>query len=254
MKDKDIVLSGRLAMLAGMVTVGNRVADVGCDHGFLPIYLVQSGISPGAIAMDVRVGPLSAAERHIEDRGLGKYIETRLSDGFRSLEPGEVDTAICAGMGGNLMERIIRESEDKVRGLNELILQPQSEIGAFRRFLRTGGYAVTSEEMASENGKYYFAMRVQPTLKMIEDMDELKKEFGVDNAPSPERLIRLCDMFGRDLLKRRHPLLRQYLEKRNEMLNNIKRNLEQGETGRSRSRLAQIEGELEDVRLALKLF
>ena len=86
---------------------------MGCDHGWVSVYLVQQGISPRVLAMDVRRGPLSRAQQHIRQRGLEAYIETRLSDGVAALEAGEADTVLCAGMGGRLMQRILEEGREK---------------------------------------------------------------------------------------------------------------------------------------------
>ena len=102
-------LSKRLSAVAGLVTRGNRLVDVGCDHGYLPVYLYLNHMIPSAIAMDVRPGPLSRAEEHIAQYGLGEYIETRLSDGLAALGTDEGDTLVIAGMGGPLMERILTE-------------------------------------------------------------------------------------------------------------------------------------------------
>ena len=82
---KNVQLSDRLRAVASLVTPGSRIADVGCDHGYIPIYLYLEGRIPGAIAMDVNRGPLLRAEEHIMEYGLGKYIETRLSDGVKAL-------------------------------------------------------------------------------------------------------------------------------------------------------------------------
>ena len=153
MKGGQVTLSRRLQMLADMVTPGNRVADVGCDHGFLSVFLVQRRISPHVLAMDVRKGPLAAAAGHVEECGLGAYIETRLSDGLLNLAAGEADTLVCAGMGGRLMQRILAESMEKAGGLKELILQPQSELGAFRRFLRREGFRIVGEDAVCEDRK-----------------------------------------------------------------------------------------------------
>lgn len=158
-QERGIVLSGRLQMLADMVTPGNIPADVGCDHGFLSIYLVEEGICPRAVAMDVREGPLLAAEKHVRESGLGDYISLRLSDGLAECRAGEADTLICAGMGGRLMERILTEGMEKAAGMKELILQPQSELAQFRAFLRKAGFSVVREEAVLEEGKFYFAMK-----------------------------------------------------------------------------------------------
>ena len=117
-----------------MVTAGNVVCDVGCDHGFVPIYLVQQGISPRVLAMDLREGPLRAAREHVAVYGLESRIETRLSDGLHNYEKGEADTLVCAGMGGGLMMRILAKDREKTASFRELVLQPQSEIEKFRRF------------------------------------------------------------------------------------------------------------------------
>lgn len=229
-------------MLANMVTLGNRVADVGCDHGFLSVYLVREGISPRVIAMDVRSGPLSAAREHIGASGLGSYIETRLSDGLQELRPGETDAVVCAGMGGRLMARILEESLEKARGMRELILQPQSQIKEFRQFLRGAGFQVTAEDMVREDGTYYVAMRAVPG----------EAERGLDERTGFDRA--LCDRFGEILLSRRHPLLGRYLLEREKLLEKLTAALAERDGERIRKRFLELQEELDDVRRALALF
>ena len=128
--------------MAALVSPGLVLADVGCDHGYIPIYLIQKGQIPRAIAMDINQGPLLRAREHIREWGLEDYIETRLSDGVEALKPGEAQCLVIAGMGGPLMEKILTQGENVVKDMKELILQPQSEISHFRRFLAENGYAV----------------------------------------------------------------------------------------------------------------
>ena len=97
-------LSLRLSAIADLVTEGNRLVDVGCDHGYLPVYLIFEKKIPQAIAADVGKGPLSRAREHIHQYGLDNYIETRLSDGLKEIGKEEGDTLVIAGMGGPLME------------------------------------------------------------------------------------------------------------------------------------------------------
>ena len=104
-------LSERMKAVAALVSPGSRVVDVGCDHGYLPIYLVMNKRIPSAVAMDVKSGPLSRAQENIKAHGLDTYIETRLSDGLKNLKKGEGDALIIAGMGGPLMEKILEEGK-----------------------------------------------------------------------------------------------------------------------------------------------
>ena len=105
----EVKLSKRLERIASFVQPGSRVADIGTDHGYVPIWLVQKGVCPSALAMDVRKGPLERAEEHVEEVGLSGKIELRLSDGLAKLKAGEADTVVIAGMGGKLTCRILEQ-------------------------------------------------------------------------------------------------------------------------------------------------
>ncbi len=148
-------ISNRLKTVADMVPEGSKIADVGTDHGFVPIYLALSHRIEHAIAMDVRKGPLERATTHVKEYGLNDVIETRLSDGLEKLDQGEADTMICAGMGGPLMQRILESNPPRRFGLKTLVLEPQSEIMNFRIFLRENGYEIKKEDFLLEDGKYY---------------------------------------------------------------------------------------------------
>ena len=129
-------LSDRLQAVANMVTPGNKVADVGCDHAYISIYLVKNKISDKVIAMDVNQGPLNIARTNISKEGFSDKIETRLSNGLLKLSPNEADSIIIAGMGGGLTCKILQEGIDKLDGVKELILQPQSELDLVRKLLK----------------------------------------------------------------------------------------------------------------------
>ena len=119
----------KIQAVADLVTAHYKLADIGTDHAYIPIYLTQQKKITEAVALDVNEGPLQRAEEHIRENGLEAEIETRLSNGFQALQPGEVQSAVIAGMGGGLVIRILTEGEEVVRKLEECILQPQSEIG-----------------------------------------------------------------------------------------------------------------------------
>ncbi len=239
-------MSERLRALSEMVTPGRVVADVGCDHGFLAIYLVQQGISPRVIASDVRQGPLGAARAHVQEWGLSSYIETRLSDGLSGYLPGEAETLVCAGMGGRLVQRILTDSPDVVAGFRELILQPQSELWQFRCFMRERGLFVADEDILCEDGKYYFLFRV----------DLGHKINGLDDKG---KLGRLGDKYGALLLQRRHPVLQEYLEKQLKNCQTVREKLlssqgAQGGNRRLEQSLSENEAEIRDLEAALALY
>lgn len=201
-----IKLSKRLRAIADMVTEGYRVADIGTDHGYIPIYLIQSGKIPCALAMDVNQGPLERAKEHIFRMGLEDRIEVRLSDGFSALERDEADSAVVAGMGGALMIRILREGKDRTVDLKELILQPQSEISSVRKEIRRLGFKVRDEEMVKEDGKYYPIMRIVPEEKRC----VFSEEQGTGKINDH---ILIEDMFGPVLLENRHPVLLEWIRR-----------------------------------------
>ena len=108
-------LSKRLQTIISLVEPGEMIADIGTDHGYVPIALVRRGICRKGLAMDVGNGPLERAREHIHAHSMENVIETRLSDGLHMLQPGEADRIVIAGMGGPLMQRILEEGEAAAR-------------------------------------------------------------------------------------------------------------------------------------------
>ena len=186
-------LSKRLQAVARLVTPGSRLADVGTDHGYVPIWLFEQGKILSAIAMDLRKGPLERAREHIQMHGLDAHIETRLSDGLDKLLPGEADSIVIAGMGGMLVVKILSQGQKVLSSVKELILQPQSDLDAVREYLHRTGFVIVKEDMIFEDGKYY------PMMKAVhgENTDDRKIWF----------------LYGRLLRENRHPVLKSYLEK-----------------------------------------
>ena len=119
-------LSKRLQMNVSLVPQGARVADIGCDHGYAAIWLIQNQVAEKMVAMDINEGPIARAKEHIRREGLEKQIECRRSNGMEKLEPGEVDTLMIAGMGGPLMIDILKARPEVLEKVQTLVLQPQS--------------------------------------------------------------------------------------------------------------------------------
>lgn len=151
-----INISERLKCVAGLVNKGARVADIGTDHAYLPIYLVQNEISNKVYACDVRKEPLRRAKLHIDEYGLSDKITTQLCDGLKGINKGDVDTVTICGMGGKLMKNILKAGIDKLGDNTQLVLSAQSELRDFRKYLLETGIDIKSEHMLLEDGKYYF--------------------------------------------------------------------------------------------------
>lgn len=222
-----VKISERLMMAASLVSDGNVLADVGTDHGYVPIYLLQQQRISRAIAMDINRGPLERADEHIKLYGMTDYIETRLSDGVEALCLGEADSILIAGMGGGLVIHILTAGEAVCEAAKELILQPQSELERVRRFLDESGYVLDAEEMVKEEGKYYPMMRVHYE-------PDARKSYGEE-----------CEVFyqyGEILLNKKHPVLLDYLNKeegiQREILNRLQ---EQPATEPIQNRMREVE-------------
>ena len=147
-------LSTRLLACAGFVNKGDRVADIGCDHGYLSIHLLQNGIASSVIASDVAEGPLDSAVRNARKYGVQDNIQFYLSDGVRNI-PRDFDTLICAGMGGDTMIHILESAPWLRSEQYRLILQCQSKRPELRKWLYEHGFAVSRETLA-QDGKFYY--------------------------------------------------------------------------------------------------
>ena len=225
-------LSQRLSSVASMVTAGNCLADVGTDHGYVPIYLYERNVIPHAIAMDVNKGPLERAALHIAESGMKDAIETRLSDGLTALKPGEADSVVIAGMGGPLIIRILSAYPEVTDSLKELILQPQSEIPEVRMWLYEQGYEIIEEHMVFEDGKYY------PMFKAVKN-------------PQAEKLKDLEYKFGKLSVLAEKSVLKAYLVREIANKQTILNKLNEEATEKSRSRAEEIKAilaELEEMR------
>lgn len=239
-----VKLSERLTSLARMVSCGGTLADVGTDHGYVPIYLMENGQMERAIAMDIGKGPLLRAKEHIRLYGMEDVIETRLSDGVEALEVGEADSILIAGMGGNLILHILESGKDVVNSAKELILQPQSEIDKVRRYLYEHQLVIDQEKMLVEDGKYYTMFHITVGQKEDVNMNALTNE---------EREV--CLHFGYHLLMGADPVLYEYLNKTKLQLEQILSQLEEQEqTIAIETRKEQIKKEYSLIQYAMSIW
>jgi tRNA (adenine22-N1)-methyltransferase len=215
-----------------MVSKGNRLVDVGTDHGYLPIYLVESAHIPSAIALDVNKGPIQRAKEHIKEHKLIEYIDTRLSDGVTALSVNEGDTLVIAGMGGGLVIKIITEGEAVLADFKEFVLQPQSELEQVRKFLVNKCYHIVDENMVLDEGKYY------PMMKVVK---------GIDTSYDKTIFYK----YGKGLLENKNEILKLFLDKELMTYQSILEKLSTNSQENAVSRMNEIKEEIEYIKEAL---
>ena len=272
-------LSIRLKTVAEAVTKGNRVADVGTDHGYVPIYLVKNNLSPAGIAMDVNKGPLEKAQEHIREEKLGGKIATRLGNGLAPLEPGETDTVIIAGMGGDLICKILKAKPEFLIEGKEFILQPQSEWFKIRRLLKEYRYQIEKEWFLKEDGKYYVIIKAEPGWTQPQRMKhkqpsihEYMKEIAdipANQTVAKTEMEGIYEQYGKHLIETKNPVLielEKEIAKKEQIAADLKQsikkmgNIEESEkiSGKDRAniikrqrRYQELQKEIEDMRKAI---
>lgn len=220
-------LSRRLEAIASFVPEGSRIADIGTDHGYIPIHLIQEEKVKHAIAMDVRKGPLLRAQAHIRETGLESCIKVRISDGLSKLEPNEADCVVIAGMGGELMIHIMEEGNKLWESIPYWVLSPQSELDKVRRFLEKREFFIERETMIHEDGKYYTVMGV--TRKPGQIMNDSREIFY---------------RYGKHNLESKDPVFLEYIRKEENQLKKILDSLLNSNTEKAERRMVELKQEL----------
>ena len=227
-----VPVSKRMKKIAEMVSA-KRVADIGCDHGFISIYLIKEKDVDHVFAMDINEGPLKRAYEHVNEYGLTNRIEVIKSDGAKAIKPGEADGAVIAGMGGRLTERIILDSIDVFQKMDEMILSPQSEIDHVRRFLIQNGFDILDEEMVLDESKFYVIIKCSYDASLKRQIDDVQA------------------LYGPVLIEKKHPVLIDYLNERLIKLEDIVKRIDEGteqKSDKKRARTDEVNGEIELIR------
>ncbi len=154
-----IPLSPRLRVCCGFVASGDRVADIGCDHGYLSIHLLQSGVASSVIAADINELPLQSAMGNAEKYGVRDRMTFYLSDGVQNI-PRDFDTLVCAGMGADTMVSILEAAPWLRSRQYRLILQCQSKTPMLRQYLSEHDWRITEETVVRDGRFLYTVMEV----------------------------------------------------------------------------------------------
>lgn len=148
-------MNKRLLAVAELIEDGKGLVDVGTDHGYLPAHLAMNGYRGALYASDIKEGPLAAAKRTAAEAGLSERIRFLLCDGLRLCPPEEIDTIVIAGMGGDMMVKILDEAEWCMDARYRLILQPMTKAEVLRYWLVNNGFSIASETLTEDGGILY---------------------------------------------------------------------------------------------------
>ena len=223
-----MALSKRLEQVATMIPPCQTVADVGTDHGFLAVALIEKEIAGQVIAIDVNRGPLESAKRFVKERRLENHIECRLGDGLAVTTAGEIDCAVICGMGGELMQHIISVGPEL---LQTYVVQPQSHREELKKFLVAQGYGITDEQCLQEGKQYYDIWVVERGVTSV-----------YNSLPSDSILWE----YGAILQEHRSPIWVHHIQRRIETLESIASHMRDASKG-SRD-LGAIQKEIEVLR------
>lgn len=227
-------LSDRLTAIANMIPKNSIVADIGTDHGHLPIFLIKNNISKKVIGSDISKGSLDKIIEYVDGFGLGDKIDTRLGDGLEIIKPYEVDTVVIAGMGGLLIRDILEKDKKITNSVINFILQPMVASKELREYLINNNFDIIKEDLVKEENKYYeiiFAKKGKSFVEkdihyeistlLIKEKHVLLKEFIEYKLSSTEGIIKELENIDTDKSKERYNELINIINEYKEVLREI---------------------------------
>jgi len=184
-------LSMRLERVAAHVPAGAHLADIGSDHGYLPVALMRRGAIVAAVAGEVALTPFRAAERTVRENELEQHITVRLASGLAAIEPGDgITTISICGMGGETIRDILDSGKARLNGQERLVLQPNGGEQPLRQWLMENGYSIVCEELLRENRFFYEIIVAERAAPVIYSAEELYFGPLQMQARSPEFLLK----------------------------------------------------------------
>jgi len=216
-----MALTKRLEKIASYVKKDAIVADVGTDHGYIPIELAKKGIVSKAYAMDINKGPLEKAESNIKAYGVDHMVKVILSDGLTGLDDESVDTVLIAGMGGMLISKILTEGMDQLKGVKRLILSPHLDVDVVRKSVHQLGFSIVEEDMIIDEKQYYNIIVCEKGSELYHSQKDYQ--------------------YGKLLIEHQHPVFISYLEKKLTTITTIIDNMNKLDTAETCSVLERLE-------------
>lgn len=202
-------ISTRLFSVANMVDRCKTMADIGTDHGYIPIFLLKNSICEKAIASDINKGPVERVIKNIKEYGLEKKIQCRQGPGLSTLKPHEAQIVVIAGMGGHLIISILEEEEKIAHNLESIILQPVQHSMILRKYLYENGYKIIDEDLCVDEGKYYEIIKVR-----YDGVKRVLEDIYYEISPF--------------LIEKKHLLLKEYIIKKIQQNDKILVHIDEG--------------------------
>lgn len=227
-------LTKRLEKIASYVQHNSIIADLGTDHGYIPIYLALNNIISKAYAADIGKAPLERAKKNINDYGVEDKVEAILSDGLENLKKKKIDTLIIAGMGGMLIKKILLDGYLKLKEIPNLILSPHLDSKEVRKVVHQLGYLIIQEELILEDNKIY------PIIVCIHGKEHYEKEYEYK--------------YGKVLIDNQDKLLKKYLLEEEKKYKNIYSNIMNEDSPSSifrKNEILELLNEIKEVILCL---
>ena len=182
-------LTDRLLKIASLVSDGKKIADIGTDHGYIPVYLLKEGKVPFAVLADVNKGPRDNAHKEVIQNNLLDKVDLRLGSGIEILEIGEVEEVIIAGMGGILISELLEAKKEVAHNVEKLILQPMQAQEELRYYLLNNGYEILEEVLVREDFRIYEIIVAKYTGKNTIIEDEIYYEVGIKLLENKDSLF-----------------------------------------------------------------
>ncbi len=225
-------LSPRLKAIADMVPKNSIVADIGTDHGYIPVYLIKTGRCKKIIASDINQGPLENAYKTIKNNSMNDNISTRLGNGLDTLKPFEADCVIIAGMGGMLICEILNVNPSLTNSMKYFVLQPMNAQDELRKWLTSNGFTIEDERLAKEGNKLYEILLVKKGRMMISD--DIYYEIG-------PRLI-----------EKKDPLMKEFIKSKIRKYSNIYEMVKDENTEKAQSKRIETNNKINQLQEVLK--
>ena len=182
-------LTNRLLKIASLVSENKRLADIGTDHGYIPVYLLNEGRIDFAILADINKGPLENARSEVRRNKLEDKVDLRLGSGIEVLKKGEVDEVIIAGMGGILIGELLEANKEVAHSVDKLILQPMQAQEELRQYLLNNGYEILDECLEKEDFRLYEIIVAKYTGQNTIIDDEIYYEVGKRLIDNKDKLL-----------------------------------------------------------------